>query len=233
MAPFFDAVQLRDALRNQVFPVIEALAANENARSRSLRRFERDDPPSYTSSTESEELDVASLMQPRGRPLSEESRAIIERPLSDNEIKETACNMQTILTPCHLYYTECKLEEDRLFSYRCENEILRGEKGARRYGVLVRHYIKHRWEKLGIWNSEWGFPGRNVQSNDFPGSWRWRWQQQAFDDFSAKADRKQLVERALRLRQNLSRGESVPVALVHILRRKGRGTHEIQSLLST
>lgn len=45
MPPFFDRVQLHDALQNKAMPVLEALAENDNVHDRSLRRFERDEPP--------------------------------------------------------------------------------------------------------------------------------------------------------------------------------------------
>ncbi|KAK3382007.1 hypothetical protein B0H63DRAFT_217895 [Podospora didyma] len=65
MPPFFDRVHLHQAVSNQAVPVLEAIAVNDNLRS--LRRFERDDPPPYVSSTESEELDDADLIPQRSR----------------------------------------------------------------------------------------------------------------------------------------------------------------------
>lgn len=93
--------------------------------------------------------------------------------------------------------------------------MFRGLKGSRRLGVLVRHNIKRRWEKLGVWNPDWGFPGRKVRSNDDISEWRWKWQQHSSDGSgssdSVTTDAQQLLIRALYLRQNLRRGENSPV----------------------
>lgn len=80
MPIFFDRVQLHDALQNQAIPVLEALEANDNLHNRSLRRFERDDPPPYASSTESEEFNDGSLAPPPRGELPEELKAIMEQP---------------------------------------------------------------------------------------------------------------------------------------------------------
>jgi hypothetical protein len=49
-----------------------------------------------------------------------------------------------------------------------------------------------------------------VQPNDNAYGWKWRWEQQTADD-SESAGHAQLVARAVRLRQNLRRGENAPV----------------------
>ena len=83
--PFVDRVQLHQAVSNQAIPALEAIAINDNLRS--LRRFERDDPPPYVSSTEPEELDDADLFPPpQGRPMPGELKAIMERPIDDEEV---------------------------------------------------------------------------------------------------------------------------------------------------
>ncbi|CZR50564.1 uncharacterized protein PAC_00438 [Phialocephala subalpina] len=215
MAPFFDRVLLHDALQNQAVPVLEALAANDNLRNRSLRRFERDDPPPYASSTESEEFndDFVAPPLPRGE-LPEELKTIMEQPITDDEMKHIAYEMRSILDPVDFYHIEAKREEIRVDKYR-SHKIFRGVEGCRRCGVFVRHNVKRRWEKLGIWNREWGFAGRNVQPNDNAYRWKWRWEQTADGSESAGyargTQREQLVARVLRLRQNLRRGENAPV----------------------
>ncbi|KAI0976971.1 hypothetical protein F4678DRAFT_456251 [Xylaria arbuscula] len=82
--------------------------------------------------------------------------------------------------------------------------------GARRQGVIVRHNVKRRWEKLGVWNPEWGFAGRKMQRNDCSRTWKWTWQQHDRPD-GADPDARELVARALRLRRNLRRGEHAPM----------------------
>jgi hypothetical protein len=213
MPPFFDRVHLHQAVSSQAIPTLEAIAANDNLRS--LRRFERDDPPPYVSSTESEELDDDVLNPPlRGRPMPEELKAIIERPIDDDELRRISHVLHSIVGPDDFYYTEAKREHYRLDCRRGPRpKMFRGLNGSRRQGVIVRHNVKRRWEKLGLWNPEWGFAGRKVQPNDNFRTWTWWWQPNgAADDLDhAYRDRRELVARALRLRQNLRRGEHAPV----------------------
>ncbi|KAF2240530.1 hypothetical protein BU26DRAFT_207337 [Trematosphaeria pertusa] len=208
MPPFLDRVQLDHALHNQAVPLLEAIAANDHLRNRSLRRFERDDPPPYAESTESEEFDDAPPPPLRGE-LPEELQAIMDRPICTDELKRYG--LESTLQPGDFYYSEAMLEKSRVTRYRANN-IFRGVEGSRRLGVLVRHNVKRRWEKLGVWNPEWGFPGRRVQPNDDVFRWKWPWQQHEADG-SEPSDlyTQQLLARALHLRQGLRRGESSPV----------------------
>ncbi|KAF2241451.1 hypothetical protein BU26DRAFT_525276 [Trematosphaeria pertusa] len=214
MPPFFDRVQLHQAVSSQAVPALEAMAANDNLRS--LLRFERDDPPPYVSSTESEELDDADLNPPpRGRPMPEELKAVMERPIDDDELDRISSILRSIVYPDDFYYTEAMREYYRL-NHRSRGprpEMFRGLDGVRRQGVIVRHNVKRRWEKLGVWNPEWGFAGRKVQPNDNFRRWTWRWQPDGAADDLIRAyhDARELVARGLRLRQNLRRGEHAPV----------------------
>lgn len=153
MPPFFERAQLDEALQNQVIPLLEALAKNDNLHNRSLRRFERDDPPPYVSSTESEEFDddfFAPLSPiPLNGELPEEVKAIMEQPISDDELKRITFGMRPILEPVDFYLIEAKREERRVHHLRW-NEIFRGVKSFQQHGILVRHCVKHRWEKLGV-----------------------------------------------------------------------------------
>lgn len=212
----FDPAKFGDALQNYAIPVLEAVAANENYRNRTLRRFERDGPPRYRSSTESLAHDDDCHRPLQEGPLLEELRAIMNRPIDDIELDGIAFDLISLATPSPLYYTEVKREEYRLNRYRPSKvTIFRGNKGNRRLGVMARHNVKRRWEKLGIWNPEWGFPGRNVQPGDNINRWKWRWDQHHADDSGsgdlATATVRQLVACALRQRQNLPRGENAPV----------------------
>ena len=214
MPPFFDRVHIHQAVSSQAIPVLEAIAVNDNLRS--LYRFERDDPPPYVSSTESEELDDADLIPPpQGRPMPEELKAIMERHIDDNELNRISCFMHSIVRPDDLYYSEAKREDDRVDNYHRgpRPQMFKELNGIRRRGVIVRHLVKRRWEKLGVWNPKWGFAGRKVQPSDNFRRWTWRWQPDGAADDSNRAYRnaRALVARALRLRQNLRRGEHAPV----------------------
>ncbi|KAI1497721.1 hypothetical protein F5X99DRAFT_432720 [Biscogniauxia marginata] len=113
--------------------------------------------------------------------------------------------------PEHFYYTEAKREYYRLESRRGPlPEMFRRLNGSRRRGVIVRHLVKRRWEKLGVWNSEWGFAGRKVQPSDNFCRWTWWWQPEGWADDPYQTAR-EIIAPALRLRQNLRRGEYAPL----------------------
>ncbi|KAI1400872.1 hypothetical protein F4819DRAFT_460262 [Hypoxylon fuscum] len=85
--------------------------------------------------------------------------------------------------------------------------------GSRRQGVIVRHCVKRTWEKLGVWNPEWGFAGRKLQPSDNARKWKWTWQQHTRPTTGNSRDLEadKLITRALHPRQNLKRGEYAPV----------------------
>jgi len=226
MPRFLDFVQFDNALHNQAFPLLDALAANDNLRDRSLTRFERDDPPPYAESTESEELEDGPLpplrrelleelddapLPPLYRKLPEELQSIMDQPICSSELE--GYGLEKTLQPGNVYHKEARLDQSRVLSSRYRRMgMFSGTDGTQREGVLVRHNIKRRWEQLGVWNLEWGFPGRCVQPNDDVSRWKWPWQHHEVDGY-APGDlyTQQLIVRALHLRQNLHRGESCPV----------------------
>lgn len=144
MPPFIDHVQFLEAVSNQAVPHLEAIAANNNLRS--LRRFERDDPPPYESSTDSEYDYVDLHPPPRGGPIPEELIAIMEAPLSDDEIGWISTGIAGIVDPDYFYYREAKYEEYRFEQHVHDPppEIFKELNGARRMGVIVRHNVKRR-----------------------------------------------------------------------------------------
>lgn len=94
----------------------------------------------------------------------------MDQPICTDELKRYC--LESILQPVVSYYSDALLEESRVERYRA-NHVFRGREGSQRLGVLVRHNVKCRWEKLGVWNPDWGFPGRKVQPNDDVYAWRW------------------------------------------------------------
>lgn len=118
------------------------------------------------------------------------------------------------------------MEERRVKRYRPHKDMIFVRRGRpKAIGVMVRHLIKRRWQKLGIWNSEWGFPGRNVQPRDEASDWKWPWDPEQSEHDPGDDNRRgsasaqeevpdynlDLVLRALQLRKNLRRGEAAPV----------------------
>ncbi|KAK1623877.1 hypothetical protein BDP81DRAFT_453943 [Colletotrichum phormii] len=201
MPHYLDRVALGRALQERANPLLEALAANDALHAHSLKRFESDEPPQYDSDSSSEYDEDDSL--------SEDPNTIIERPLDEDEIKRIAFALGPQVSPGQLYLSESKREEKRIID-NCLGSVFHKPKGIRRIGIVARHNMKKRWEKLGIWNPAWGFAGRNVQSNDNFYEWRWKW-----DKDNAASDRHEweegIIKQMLILRKNLSRGEHVPV----------------------
>lgn len=120
MPPFFDRVQIHEALQDQAIPALEALAANDNVQDRLLQRFERDEPPPYTSSTESKEFDDTLLALPQSRgELPEELKIIMKQPITEEELKAIvfAFDLRSILHPSDFYHAETQLEEYRIERY--------------------------------------------------------------------------------------------------------------------
>ncbi|SPQ25034.1 253bb602-825c-4ac0-b4c1-7d26754dd4a3 [Thermothielavioides terrestris] len=220
MPPFFDLLQLQDAITARAVPVLERLATSPNRLNNSLNnRFERDDPPPYVSSSESEEEEALHhpvLSRPREIVL-EEYRDLLSRPLNDNETQNLVSSLNGIgiYTPGGRYRYEASREHDLLSSfYRSvnanshANDLLKGTSGYQRRDVIVRRNIRKRWQRLGIWNPEWGIPGRvNRQPNDNLRSWKWKWQHTADPPPS---DPRHPVNRAVQLRRNLAYGEYAP-----------------------
>ncbi|KAI1117880.1 hypothetical protein F5Y14DRAFT_464907 [Nemania sp. NC0429] len=222
MPRYFDHVQIHEAVSNQAMPVLQAMAANDNLRS--LRRFERDEPPAYASSTESEGSEgleqYLPLSSQQRRELEDRVKATMDPPLDDRERSLLAGAMESVVRPDDVYYSNATREYARLEDRCLRNhrpEIFLRLKGSRRQGVIVRHNLKRRWEKLGIWNPEWGFAGRKRHPRDDFRTWQWPWQHQGLDINGSYAY--ELVKRALDQRRHLKRGERGPVPSMSHLRK--------------
>ncbi|CAI6044712.1 unnamed protein product [Clonostachys chloroleuca] len=86
-------------------------------------------------------------------------------------------------------------------------EYLRGPHDTgMRQSIIIRHYIKKRWERLGVWNHLWGIPGRlNPGVIDHTDFWVWDWERPY-----AIRDPDHPLRRMLRLRQGLRQGQAGP-----------------------
>ncbi|KAI1337292.1 hypothetical protein F5Y15DRAFT_425879 [Xylariaceae sp. FL0016] len=206
-------------MRNREILVFEAMAENNDPRSH--RRLERADPPLYESPTDSEENWIS-----EDGSLDEELQAILDEPIQDSEIEFVVSMISDSVHPMNIYHQHAKIEEARFLN----NPHLRGQgrpklfqklDGCRRQGVIVRHCVKRRWQKLGIWNPDWGFAGRRVHDCDNARKWKWWWQaprpirehmgDRAHDPAWLYDYSQYLLKRAIRKRQNLRRGEHVLV----------------------
>jgi hypothetical protein len=215
MRLFLNQIRPDNVQQDQAFPIFETVAVNDNPHNSSLKDFEHDDPPPYRSSIESEESDDVPPPPPPPicSELPEELKAIMERPLSDDELRTIVAlyDLNSTLNPVYPYQMEAELENNRLQPYY-SNKIFQGLEGERRRGVIVRHSVKRRLVKLGVWNPEWGFAGRNVQPNDDAHQWKWRWQEHKEDSGASRPpSTQQLLASVLDMRRNLRRGECSPV----------------------
>ncbi|CAH0046459.1 unnamed protein product [Clonostachys solani] len=113
------------------------------------------------------------------------------------------------------YAQEASQEAVRLITYLRTNlnpdfiGLLVGKPAIQIRRVIIRHYIKKRWERLGVWNPLWGIPGRvNQRDIDNPATWTWKWERR-----HPESDPNHPLRRTIRLRQGLRRAESGPVPL--------------------
>ena len=167
MPPFFDRVHLHQAVNNQAVPALEAIAANDNLHS--LHRFKHNDPPPYASSTKSEELDNVDLIPPtRSGPIPKELKALIGYPLSKDELETISDFIYKLPHPDNFYYTEAQRKDYRLNTDRRspQPKMFRDLNNTQRQGIIIRHLVRRRWQKLGVWNINWGFAGRKVKPSD-------------------------------------------------------------------
>lgn len=211
MAEFFDEALAQSAIRNRIIQALEQLADDSGLRDHALRRFDRDEPPLYESSTETDE----DILLPKISidVVLDEFKDVMDAPLTASEQGWAPMHiLERIYDPAYRYRIEASIEEARVKSvaYRVLPNgdskkrlyfFPRGT-GDERLKIVVRRNIKRRWQKLGIWNPQWGIPGRqtNPGPNDDPGTWKWRWQDNGESYYHH-------IKRALRLRQDLHRHE--------------------------
>lgn len=114
---------------------------------------------------------------------------ILEPPLSSDELETLVGDIvrRAFYTPENRYADEAAAERGRLDRLRIIDHFPQKAKewlqprgrliGVQRRNIVTRHNIKRRWQKLGIWNPEWGIPGGNFdvipQPNDEPMNWAW------------------------------------------------------------
>ena len=202
------------------------------------RRFNRDGPPSYRSL--SPDGDGGSG-NPRRWAMSAADKIIAEidelvrRPLNEQELRETQQHFETwhpAYHPGRRYDLEASQDaaldakgdpgpsETEGRAIAAAAAVGRAEKLRQR--VLIRHRIKQRWQKLGVWNPEWGIPGRVDEGpQDQTATWKWRWQGDTPDRGYGSMWKPYLPQhpnsRAVRLRLALRPGERGPLPPRHSL----------------
>lgn len=168
---------------NAILPTLQRIADDPTIQN---RRFDPDEPPPTWSS-----CSTTRLPSPDPFPLEEadgvSTEELLRRPLSDNDINEIR---NRVLEYCseRRYRAEVDREWERI-----NRELLRVDQNwnrlyhgldldglwaGRKRWVAVRRSMKKRWEKLGVWNSEWGVPtGIFGEFGNGDGPYTWPWEQ--------------------------------------------------------
>ena len=230
--PHLERSNLHEILADTVNPVLEELASDDEARARSVDRFDRDDPMTHQSPTHEaathETAISESLASTEMEPRDYDLRALYgEDYVAPPDLKELpSCAIRLMHPP--LTDDECTLtsrtmsglfDPESVFSRNQTFEILRIERYMESHGrkkfdsnsdfyvsIIARRNIRRLWEKLGIWNPHWGV--RELESGlsrIFNRTWKWPWQHEESPRYDHNT-----VAGVLRQRQDLHRGEHRP-----------------------
>lgn len=222
-AAILDPLAITNALRNEAIPALQALEEHPSLRERGFRRFEQGPPP-YESSTDTD-VDglLCRIIPPSQRVVTAEERETFAVPLSERERRFVASTAWEKYQPRKRYDLEEGIQRDRVETWARRHpdpEVRRflaprgsGPKlglAERRTAVISRHLVKRRWQKLGVWNPEWGIPEpQNISLGD---TFRedeirhWAWEQsEEFGSVNHPA------WQAVELRQGLRHGEHAPI----------------------
>ncbi|KAJ2893219.1 hypothetical protein MKZ38_008909 [Zalerion maritima] len=149
-------------------------------------RFDTDDPPPYRTATEANNEGLAFIPTWAQDNFRAEVQDVLSKPLSDAEFQRwvDCVDSRDAYNPINRYNMEAdhahlKLRSDRKFASVLTSDL--------HFAIAVRHIIKQRWQKLGVWNSEWDIP-EEVKILPNMRQWRWSWQRHevksknSFDD---------------------------------------------------
>ncbi|KAM4066440.1 hypothetical protein HRG_000541 [Hirsutella rhossiliensis] len=211
------------SLQELVMPELRHLANNTELLEKIReRRFNREEPPLCQSpSTPGEDEFHRFLHEPLSEAEIAELDLLIDEPLNQEELIETQKHFemwQDAYNPGSRYRREAYhilLSTPIARDNRKLHDMFVRRNGSLRLNVFTRHHIRKRWQRLGIWNPEWGIPGRvDEQTRDNSWLWKWKWQG---DSPSCGADRHGPLlpqhpnSRAMRRRQGLRRGQWSPL----------------------
>lgn len=208
-------------LERDVFPILQAWCDNPRLLSRRRARFERDDVPSYCSSTEHEtdpngyDLYIDDIVAKLAAPLSDDELDIVGREAvgayaTGRRLQVEFNHEMDGLSALAINYKDMELSD------RLQNRVT-----LPRLPILVGSALRRRWESLGVWNPAW--PALHLDWADVPvdslpwhrPSWHdnnqltWAWEEEEGD--RANEDRTHPAWRAALARAGMRRGDlSVP-----------------------
>ncbi|RMD39360.1 hypothetical protein DV735_g5759, partial [Chaetothyriales sp. CBS 134920] len=156
---------INPARLNSIMPSLQQMEDDPAFLEYRERRFEQDDPPPPYSS-------CSTTRGPTPDPLPQiqndiDLAELLRRPLSDHEIDVIRSTFRNY-DPRRRYNDEVRQEKeriDRAWRRRDQNYVplyrgpdLIGCPGQQREYIMIRHSIKKRWQRLGVWDPEWGVP---------------------------------------------------------------------------
>ena len=168
---------------NSITPTLQRMEDDPLFLEHRRHRFDSVPPPPYSSGS------ITQFPTPGPFPAAAQVNIdldeVYRKPLSDKE--KGSFRRMRYYHPCCRYEDEVRFERDRIDrEYRRRDEYcnplyhgpdLIGRSGQRRFSIMARNSIKKRWERLGVWNPEWGIPDRvNREPKDCTIDWKWRWE---------------------------------------------------------
>ncbi|KAF2245189.1 hypothetical protein BU26DRAFT_462997, partial [Trematosphaeria pertusa] len=175
---------INHARLNAIMPTLQRMEDDPAFLEGRRHRFDADDPPPPYSSGGSTELPTPDPF-PRVANADVDVDELLRKPLNDSEIRMFGWEAAHY-RPHHRYNDEFRQEKTRIGEewgrrdanykplYRGPDLI--GRPGQQRLDVMIRHSIKKRWERLGVWNPEWGIPARvHSGPKDNETRWKWKW----------------------------------------------------------
>lgn len=147
-----------------------------------------------------------------------EFRDVLDAPLDPEERDLFARNLRQsqIHKPKYRYSCEVQQEYSRLTRHLWLHEDQRlveslspmpRHPGLERRNIIARHNIKRRWQKLGVWDNQWGIP-RHGHNPGVPDTWEWK--QNSGDGQPQNTEGLQdPVDRVVALRHGLRRADPI------------------------
>ncbi|PHH88174.1 hypothetical protein CDD83_7875 [Cordyceps sp. RAO-2017] len=194
-----------------------------------LRQGSHSEPPPYQSPLRNGDDDDQLSRSPSaaGQTAVALDEARLAEPLNAEELYVLQSMLESqyhAYQPGVRYLQEAEEEKRYMQLLREESDkhrdLLLGRAGEQREMVLSRHRIKKRWQSLGVWNPDWGIPGRvNEGPQDNAANWKWKWQGDTpFNGIERSGvNPEHPNSRAIQLRQGLRRGQRGPLPPRHNL----------------
>jgi hypothetical protein len=184
---------INPARLNAIIPALQRMEEDPAFLERERHRFDDDDPPPPYSSGSITRFPTPDPFAPVANDVNIDE--LLRKPLTREEIHRL--RKEVDYRPHYRYDGEFDLERDRIYrdygrNARTVHEFtgrairdwgpldripnLYGRVGEQQIHIMIRHSIKKRWERLGVWDPEWGIPKRvHYRPQDYSQDWVWTW----------------------------------------------------------